>query len=146
MLLLAGGGAFGFWYWQKQQAPTRAAEEFMAAFKSKDWKKFYNLIEFPEAAKAQLDEQKFVTAMGLVGNMVTLKSYKIGAMENKGDTATVKVTATVSTPAMMGMPAGDKTNTNDLPLKLVNGKWKLDATGAGGGMPGLGPLGSMRAP
>jgi hypothetical protein len=115
----------------------------MSAFQKKDWKTVYNLMELPPEQKSQLTEAMFSQVMQMVGNMVTLKSYKIGEVENKGDTATVKVTATASTPALMGQPAGDKTGTNDIPLKLVDGKWKIDISAARGGMPGLGGIGSL---
>ena len=146
LLLLAGGGAFGYWYWQKQQAPARAADQFFSAFQKKDWKTVYQMVELPAEQKAAMNEQMFTSVMAMVGNMITLKSYKIGEVKTEGETATVKVTATASMPAMMGQPAGEKSSTNDLPLRLVGGKWKVDATSGRGGMPGLGSMGGMGAP
>ncbi len=142
LLLLVGGGSFGYWFWQKQQAPKRAATQFLEAFQKKDWKTFYNLIELPAEQKAQVTEEQFVTGMGMVGNMITVKKYEIGEVTKDGDTAKVKATVTVSsTVSLPGLPAGEKTNTSEMPFKNFNGKWKLDATSARPGIPGLGGMG-----
>jgi hypothetical protein len=144
ILLLAGGGGFGYWYWQKQRAPIVAADKLMKALQGKDWKTVYQMVEFPPEQKAMITEQVFEMGMGLVGNLITFKEYKIGSATITGDTAKVSVTATVELSSSLGSRGGTKTSTEDLPLKLVNGEWKLDASAAGyrgGGIPGFGGTG-----
>jgi hypothetical protein len=141
VLVLAGAGAGGWWYWQQKQAPAKAAGQFFESIQKKDWKSMYNLIELAPEQKARATEEQFVAGMSMVGGMINIKKYEVGEATVTGDTAKVKVTVTASL-NVPGMPGGDRTNTQEIPMKKINGKWKLDATSArGGSMPGLGGLG-----
>ncbi len=131
LLLLIGGGAFGFWYYQKQQAPVKAATAFMDALKSKDWKALYGLMELPADQKSKVTAENFAQGMSMIGSMLTIEEYKVNSSTITGDTAKVNISAKAT---VMGQKS-DKAN--DVPMKLVNGAWKLDASQPGGLM-GLG--------
>jgi len=156
ILLLVGGGAFGFWFWQqyKKKSPAGVVERFFAAFKNKDGKEMMALLELPPEAKG-FGEALMSPILEMAANMVTIKDYKIGDVKVNGDTATVSVTTTVEFNPQAGggaalagqqVPSGPQTSTSSIPLKRVTGEWKLDASQQGGNfLSGLGgPSGGAR--
>lgn len=138
LVIVIGGGAGAYLWYQKQQAPKKAAEKMMDMFVKKDWAGVYDSTEMPDAVKSQLAagggdaKQKFVAGMNMVGSMFSVKDPKVGEMTTSGDTSSVKVTYTIEA------AGNSKTETKDMPLKLVNGQWKLDGTSSTGFMMGGG--------
>lgn len=126
LVIVIGGGAGAFLWYQKQQAPKKAAENVMSLLVKKDWGGIYDATEMPDAKKSQFSlggadpKQAFVGFMNALGALVTFKDPKIGEMTSTGDTASVKVTVTVE-----GFGRAS-TETQEMPLKLVNGQWKVD--------------------
>lgn len=118
VLVLAGGGG-GWWWWQKQHAPAVAAEKYFAAFTAKDWKTVYEGTDIPAEYKDKVTPEVFAKGMDYIGNLVTLSDVKVGECTITGDQATVKVSYTA---AVFGQT---KTNNTDLPMKLVDGRWKV---------------------
>jgi ketosteroid isomerase-like protein len=146
LALLLVGGAAGFWFYQQQRAPAAAVEQFMMAFQRKDWKGVYAMLDVPDSMKGQLNESQFTQAMQLVGNMITVKQFKVGKVTREGDTATVELTVTYEMSsqmaAMSGRQSGEQTQTSSAKLKNVNGKWKIALDGLGSALGGAGaPMG-----
>ncbi len=132
LILVLAGGAAGWWYWQKQHAPAQTVDRFFEAVQKKDWKTVYNMLEFPEGQK-KVSEDQFTMVMGTLGSLFVIKEYKIDKVETNGDTASVTVTVTT------GVGGKSTTQTAPVPLKRVNGVWKLDAAPGKGGLPGFSP-------
>ncbi len=130
LIILAAAGGGGWWWWQqKQRAPGIALEKALTAFKNRDYKTFYNSIAWPEGQSSSAGESAFEQAMSLIGNMVTLKDFKIGEIQNNGDTASVTVTQTVSLSGPLAALGGsERTSTQQVHMKQVNGEWKMDFT------------------
>ncbi|MGC8669333.1 MAG: hypothetical protein ACP5VE_14595 [Chthonomonadales bacterium] len=130
LILLAAAGGGGWWWWQqKQRAPGTALEKALTAFKNRDYKTFYNSIAWPEGQKSSATEAVFEQVMSTMGNMLTLKDFKIGEIQNNGDTASVTVTQTVSFSGPLAALAGsERTSTQQVHMKQVNGEWKMDPT------------------
>jgi hypothetical protein len=133
VLLLGGGGAGGYWYWQ-QTRPAAAATLFFEAVQAKNWSSVYDQIELPAQAKGIVTRDAFVKLMGLVGSQIKIDSFKVVSSTINGDTATVKMSVT----GTLGKKSAT-TDTTDLNLRKVDGVWKIDATGAARGLPGLMP-------
>jgi hypothetical protein len=132
ILVLGGGGAAGYWYWT-QTRPAAAATEFMGSLQKKDWDKVYDQIELPSQARGMVNRDRFVKVMGIVGGNLTVESFAVEGSTITGDTAKVKMRVKAS----FGNQKSDKAD--DIPLKKVNGVWKVDATGGARGMPGMVP-------
>lgn len=130
LIVLAAGGGGGWWWWQqKQRAPGVALEKALTAFKNGDYKAFYNSIAWPAGQQSSANEAVFEQEMSTMGKMVTLKDFKIGEIQNNGDTASVTVTQTVSFSGPLAALAGsEKTSTQQVQMKQVNGEWKVDAS------------------
>ena len=146
VIVLIGGGAGGWWWWnQKKQAPVLAADRYVQALKSNDWKATFKMVEFSPDQVKQFENfggidsaaDKIDSLMKLSGATVTVKDYSAKLLTNDGATATVQLKMTVDASSK----GGTTTQTIDqpMPFKLVNGEWKVDASKAGPiGMPGVG--------
>ncbi len=146
LVLLVAGGAAGFWFYQQQRAPAVAVEQFMMAFQKKDWKGVYDMLDVPENMQGQLTESQFTQAMQLVGNMITVKEFKVGKVTREGETATVELTVTVEMSsqlaALSGGRSGEQVQNTSARLKNVNGRWKIALDGLRSALGGAGvPLG-----
>lgn len=130
LILILAGAAAGYWYWQ-QTRPAAAVTMLMENLNARKWDAVYDQIELPEQAKSMVTKDTFVKIMGMVGAQRKIESYEIKSSKIDGDTATVTVAATVS--------VGDakKSDTGDIPLRKVNGVWKVDVTQGARGMPGM---------
>lgn len=142
LVLLVAGGAVGFWFYQQQRAPAAAVEQFMMAFQKKDWKGVYEMLDVPENMQGQLTESQFTQAMQLVGNMITVKEFKVGKVSREGDTATVELTVTVDMSsqlaALSGGQSGEQVQNTSARLKSVNGRWKISLDGLRSALGGSG--------
>lgn len=135
VLVLAGGGVFGWTYWQKRQ-PVIATERALAAIQAKDWQTVYSLVEFPEPMRAQLTEQRFLQAMAVIGGHFDLGEYTVAEATIDGDSATVRASVTITA---MG---NTRTDDSEVRLRKVDGQWKVSVDSIGlprlpaGGLPG----------
>lgn len=132
VLGVLGGG--GYWWFVLRSTPEKAVTRMLDAFKSKDWKTMYSTLELPESQKAVVTEALFSQSMQSVSSLITVKDFKVNSASAAGDTGKVNVTVTISSP-MLG---GDKTQTQDMDVKMVSGAWKIDATKMGAALPGMG--------
>lgn len=132
VLLLGGGGAGGYWYWQ-QTRPAAAVTTLMENLKAKNWGGVYDQIELPAQAKQFANRDTFIKVMGVLGANLRIDSYKVERGTITGDTATVKLTVT----GKRGSESG--TDTTEVPLRKVEGVWKIDVTAVGKALPGLAP-------
>ncbi len=153
LVLLGGVGAGGWWFLMPHSNPKTVVQKFDTAIAAQDWKTLYTLIEMPSEDKAKYPSaDEFATTMSdqvskirsnpIGGTFVDafLKAYQTaqtGDATITGDTATVPVTLTVSLAAMG--KTSDQTSTQQIPLKKVNGVWKID--GIQGALSGAGALG-----
>jgi hypothetical protein len=150
VLLIMGGGAAGaFWWFQKQQAPKKAAEKVMNLMVTKDWGGVYDMTSLSEETKKQISSipggsgdprQSFIAVMTMAGGLFTIKDPKVGEVKTSGDTATASVSYSID-----GM-GQSRSETKDMPLKFIDGEWKLDGAGGrsffiGGGGGGSAPGG-----
>jgi hypothetical protein len=129
LVILIGGGGAGFWWWQKQQAPKKAAEKFGTALVAKNWGDLYDATYLSPEIEGQLKtvmngakdgKQAFTMAMTLAGANTQFKDLSVGAASITNDSANVGFTITQVTNGQ------SKTDTIDMPLKLVDGVWKVD--------------------
>jgi flagellar basal body-associated protein FliL len=142
LVLMAAGVVAGFWFYQQQRAPAVAVEQFMMALQKKDWKGVYAMLDIPDNMKGQLSESQFTQAMQLVGNMITIKQFKVGKVTREGDTASVELTVTVEMSsqlaALSGGQSGEQVQNTSARLKNVNGQWKIPLDGLRSAMGSVG--------
>lgn len=155
LLVLGGLGAGGWWFLTPHSSPKAVVQKFDTAIAANDWKTLYSLIEMSADAKSQYpNADTFASSMtdqlakarsNPLGTAVVdafTKAYQtaqIGEPTVTGDSATVPVTITISL-SLMGTTR-DKTSTQQVPLRKVNGAWKID--GLQGALSGAGVPGSM---
>lgn len=135
VLLLAVAGGGGWWWWTTREQPKQAATQFLTAVQKGDWKVVYNDVEFSADQKKKMPEDTFVKVMGFIGRMATLKEFKVNSVAVADGKTTVSITTTTSGTLV---PGGSQTKTSDLPMIKVGGAWKVDSTGAGNAMGGVG--------
>lgn len=134
LVIVLAGGAGGYWYWQ-QSRPAAAVTLFMESVNAHKWNEVYDQMELPAQVSQQLTKETFQQMMSLMGSNLKIGSVKIEGTTITGDTAKVKVTATTT------IGAASKTDTTDIPLRMVNGIWKIDFASGGAGLPGVGAPG-----
>ncbi|MBI5708255.1 MAG: hypothetical protein HZC36_14830 [Armatimonadetes bacterium] len=119
---LACLAAAGF---QGASTPERSLNEFAAAFVAGDFAKAVTYV-----VGGKLDPQMSMMANAIKQQGPTLKLSKM-AVKRNGDKATVNVTVT-----MGSRQGGSHTEVEDVPMKLVGGKWLI--VPASGADPGAG--------
>ena len=155
LLVLGGLGAGGWWFLRPHTSPKTVVQQFDTAIGAQDWKTVYTLTEMPPEEKkkyptadafaafmtGELDKARANPLAGAAVDAFT-KAYQagqVGEPKIEGDTATVPVTMTFSL-AVMGVKK-ETTSTQQIPLRKINGAWKID--GMKGAMGGAGAPGSM---
>lgn len=130
ILILAAAGGFGYWYWM-QTRPKVAVAQFLDTFNKRDWGALYDQVELPEQIKGMVTKDVFRQAMTLVGSNIQIESYEIKESRLEGDRATV----TVAISASIG--GQKRSDTSQIPLRKVDGVWKIDASAGAPQIPGL---------
>jgi hypothetical protein len=130
LVLVLAGAAAGYWYWQ-QTRPAAAVTMMMENLSARKWDAIYDQIELPAQAKSMVTKDTFVKIMGMVGSQLKVESYEIKGSKIEGDTATVTLAATIT--------VGNRkvSDTQDIPLRKVDGVWKVDASRGAQAMPGM---------
>jgi hypothetical protein len=155
LLVLGGLGVGGWWFLRPHISPKTVVQQFDTAIATQDWKTVYMLVEMPADTKSKYpDANAFATditdklqqaksnpmSAALVDSLIkAYQSAQVGEPTIDGDSAKVPVTMKISV-AFLGKTT-EQTSTQQVPLRKVNGAWKID--GLQGAITGAGKLGGM---
>ena len=157
LLVVVGLGAGGWWFLRPHTSPKVVVQQFDTALAAQDWKALYAVVEMPPETKskypdaaafessmtAQMKSAQLVPGMGAVidSYFKAFQTAQVGEPTITGDSATVPVTLKLAIPAFGSAP--EQTNTQQIPLRKINGAWKIDGLqGALNGSVGAGAAGS----
>jgi hypothetical protein len=140
LLVLGGAGVGGWWFLTPHTTPRMVVQQFDTAIAAQDWKTVYTLTDIPADSKS-----KYPDATAFASDMTTqiekvhsnpmfgpavdaaFKAYQtaqVGEATITGDTAVVPITLKMSLP-VMGQTI-EKSTDQQIPLRKVNGAWKID--------------------